>query len=58
MRTRGTVSTLRAFAATALASLGAAAQDAVPAVQSIDIYGSSVLDSAAARAEFGTDLLR
>ena len=30
----------------------------MPAVQSIDIYGSSVLDSAAARAEFGPDLLR
>jgi hypothetical protein len=58
MRRRGTVSTLRAFAATALVSLGASAQDAVPAVQSIDIYGSSVLDSAAARAEFGTDLAR
>lgn len=58
MRRRGTVSTLRAFAATALASLGVSAQDAAPAVQSIDIYGSSVLDSAAARAEFGPDVLR
>ncbi|RPI59252.1 MAG: hypothetical protein EHM50_09505, partial [Lysobacterales bacterium] len=27
-------------------------------MQSIDIYGSSVFDSAAARAEFGPDLLR
>jgi len=58
MRRRGTVSTLRALAATALASLGVSAQDAVPAVRSIDIYGSSVLDSAAAQAEFGPDLLR
>jgi hypothetical protein len=58
MRRRGTVSTLRAFAATVLVSFGVAAQDSVPAVQSIDIFGSSVLDSAAARAEFGPDLLR
>jgi hypothetical protein len=58
MLRRGTVSTLGLLAATALASLGASAQDAVPAVQSIDIYGSSVLDSAAARAEFGPDLSR
>jgi hypothetical protein len=58
MRRRGTVSTLRALAATALASLGASAQDAAPSVRSIDIYGSSVLDSAAAQAEFGPDLMR
>jgi hypothetical protein len=58
MRRRGTVSTLRAFAATALASLGASAQDAALTVRSIDIYGSSVFDSAAARADFGPDLLR
>ncbi len=58
MRRRGTVSTLRVLAATALASLGASAQEATPPVESIDIYGSSVLDSAAARAEFGPDLLR
>jgi hypothetical protein len=49
MRRRGTVSTLRAFAATALASFGVAAQDSVPAAQSIDIDGSSMLDSAAAQ---------
>jgi hypothetical protein len=58
MRRRGTVSTLRALAATALVSLGASAQNAVPAVRSIDIYGSSMFDSAAARTEFGPDLLR
>jgi len=58
MLRRGTVSMLRLLAATALASLGASAQNAAPAVTSIDIYGSSVFDSAAARAEFGPDILR
>jgi hypothetical protein len=46
------------LAATALAPLCATAQGPTPAVRSIDIYGSSVLDSAAARAEFGSDILR
>jgi hypothetical protein len=58
MRGRGTVSTLRLLAASAIGSLCASAQDAVPPVRSIDIYGSSVVDSAAARAEFGSDILR
>src|SRR5262245_26333745 len=58
MRKRGTVSTLRLLAAIALAPLCASAQSAAPPVRSIDIYGSSALDSAAARAEFGTDTLR
>jgi len=58
MRRSGTVSMLRVLAATGFAPLCASAQGAVPAVQSIDIYGSSVFDSAAARAEFGADILR
>jgi hypothetical protein len=58
MLRRGTVSTLRLVAAIVFASLGASAQNGAPALQSIDIYGSSVLDSAAARAEFGPDVSR
>lgn len=58
MRKRGTVSTLRLLAATALGPAFASAQDAAPSVQSIDIYGSSVLDSVAAREQFGPDILR
>jgi len=45
MLRRGTVSTLQLLAATAFGPLCASAQDAVPAVQSINIYGSSVFDS-------------
>jgi hypothetical protein len=58
MLRRGTVSTLGLLAATVFGSFCASAQDGAPAVQSIDIYGSSVFDSAAARAEFGSDLVR
>ena len=58
MRGRGTVSTLRLLAATAFAQLCASAQPAAPPVRSIDIYGSSVFDPAAFRAEFGSDILR
>ena len=58
MRKRGTVSALRLLAAIAFTPCCALAQSAAPPVRSIDIYGSSVLDSAAAREEFGTDILR
>jgi len=58
MLRRGTVSTLRLLAATAVAPLCALAQDPAPPLESIDIYGSSVLDSAAVRAEFGADIRR
>src|SRR5262245_37495664 len=58
MRKRGTVSALRLLAAIAFTPFCALAQSAAPPVRSIDIYGSSVLDSAAAREEFGADILR
>ena len=58
MRKRGTVSTLRLLAATAFAPSLALAQGGAPPIRSIDIYGSSVLDSAAVRAEFEPDLVR
>ncbi|HEX7238448.1 MAG TPA: HEAT repeat domain-containing protein [Gammaproteobacteria bacterium] len=58
MRKRGTVSTLRLLAATAFAPLLASAQSGAPPISSIDIYGSSVFDSAAVRAEFEPDLMR
>ena len=58
MGKRGTVSTLRLIAATALAPLIVSAQGTVPPVRSIDIYGSSVFDSAAIRAEFAPDISR
>ena len=58
MRGRGTVSTLRALAATAFAVSCAFAQNAAPLVASIDVYGSSVLDSAAIRSAFESDLVR
>jgi hypothetical protein len=58
MRKRGTVSTLRLLAATAFAPLLASAQSGAPLVRSIDIYGSSVFDSDAFRAEFGPDISR
>jgi hypothetical protein len=61
MLPRGTVSTLRAFAATAglaLAAEHAGAQVPSLPVESIDVYGSAALDSAAIRAEFETDILR
>jgi hypothetical protein len=54
----GTVSTLRLLAATAFGPLCAVAQGPAPAVRSIEIYGSSVFDSAAARHQFGADVLR
>jgi hypothetical protein len=46
------------LAATALAPYCASAQGPAEDVQSIDIYGSSVFDSAAIRAEFSPDILR
>jgi hypothetical protein len=46
------------LAATAFLPLRGQTQNTVPPVKSIDIYGSSALDSAAARAEFGPDVLR
>jgi hypothetical protein len=55
-----TVSTLRTLAATAVACIaGAAAGQAreLP-LESIDVYGSDALDSAAIRAEFGADIER
>jgi len=58
MRKRGTVSTLPLLSAIALVPCCAFAQSAPPPVRSIDIYGSSVLDSAAAREEFGADMVR
>ena len=58
MRKRGTVSTLRLLAAIAFTPFCALAQSAAPPVRSIDVYGSSVIDSAAAREEFGADVLR
>jgi hypothetical protein len=58
MRKRGTVSTLELLAATAFAQLCASAQPAAPPVRNIDVYGSSVFDPAAFRAEFGPDILR
>jgi hypothetical protein len=61
MLRRGTVSTLRALAATALLSLTAehaGAQDASLPLESIDVYGSAALDSAAIRAEFEADIVR
>jgi hypothetical protein len=58
MRKRGTVSTLRLLAATAFAPSVALAQSGAAPLRSIDIYGSSVLDSAAVRAEFEPDLVR
>ena len=58
MRKRGTVSTLRLLAAIALAPFCAFAQTAAPPVRSIDVYGSSVVDSAAFRMEFGPDISR
>src|SRR5262245_17457808 len=54
----GTVSALPLLAATALAPVLASAQGGVPPVRGIDIYGSSVFDSAAVRAEFEPDLVR
>jgi hypothetical protein len=61
MRRRGRVSTLHALAATASLSLAAAhagAQSGPLPVESIDVYGSDALDSAAIRAEFEADILR
>jgi hypothetical protein len=61
MLRRGTVSTLRTLAATAgfaLALEQAGAQSASLPVESIDVYGSAALDSAAIRAEFEADILR
>jgi len=59
MIARATVSTLRRLAAiAALTSTAASAQNAAPPVQSIEIYGSSVFDSAEVRAELGPDILR
>jgi hypothetical protein len=55
---RGTVSALPLLAATAFAPFFASAQSGAPPVRSIDIYGSSVFDPAAFRAEFGPDVLR
>jgi hypothetical protein len=55
---RHTVSTLRALAATAFASVAGAAAGQAPElpIESIDVYGSSALDSAAIRAEFAADI--
>jgi hypothetical protein len=61
MLRRGTVSALRALAATAGLALAAeqtGAQDASPPVETIDVYGSDALDSAAIRAEFEAEILR
>jgi hypothetical protein len=58
---RGTVSTLRALAATAALVLAAEHGDAQRSslpVESIDVYGSTALDSAVIRAEFEPDILR
>src|SRR5262245_3137037 len=55
---RGTVSAVALLAATAFVPALATAQGGVPPVRGIDIYGSSVFDSAAIRAEFGPDLVR
>jgi hypothetical protein len=61
MLRRGTVSTLRAFAATGLLTVAAehaGAQSASLTVESIDVYGSAAFDSAAIRAEFEADIMR
>jgi hypothetical protein len=53
-----TVSTLRALAATAFACVAGAAAGQAPElpIESIDVYGSGALDSAAIRAEFAADI--
>ena len=61
MLRRGTVSTLRALAATGLLTVAAehaGAQSASLTVESIDVYGSAAFDSAAIRAEFEADIMR
>ncbi len=58
---RGTVSTLRALAATGLLAVAtehAGGQSASLPVESIDVYGSAALDAASIRAEFEPDILR
>jgi hypothetical protein len=59
MLRRGTVSTLRALAATAVCVLAAehTVAQSLP-VESIDVYGSAELDSASIRSEFEADILR
>jgi hypothetical protein len=58
MRKRSKVSVLGLLAVTAFVAPYAFAQSDAPPVRSIEIYGSSVVDSAAVRAEFGPDILR
>jgi hypothetical protein len=60
MLRRGTVSTLRALAATGLLTVAAehaGAQSASLPVESIDVYGSAALDSTSIRAELEADIL-